>query len=71
MIPSLTVRPLEARDFDAWLPLWHDRNAFYRNPLSATPVQVPGTGETRGGGVMLGVTSTTHGHCYNPGGGAP
>jgi len=47
VIPSLTVRPLEARYFHARLPLWHDRNAFYRNPLSATPVQVPGTGETR------------------------
>jgi len=98
VIPSLTVRPLRARDFDAWLPLWDAYNAFYRNevtgevtqrtfrrlhvgadgscgmvaeaagglvglalmlwawyanpaffrnPLSATPVLAPGTGETR------------------------
>jgi GNAT superfamily N-acetyltransferase len=34
VIPSLTVRPLEARDFDAWLPLWDDYNAFYRNEVT-------------------------------------
>ena len=94
MISSLEVRPLDARDFDAWLLLWDDYNAvyrnevtkegtqttfcrlhegaegsfglvaeaagclelmmwawyanpaFFRNPLSATPVQAPGTVET-------------------------
>ena len=97
MISSLKVRPLDARGIDAWLLLWDDCNAFYRNevrgevtqttfrrlhegadglfglvaeaagglvelalmmwtwyanpaffrnPLSATPVQAPGTGET-------------------------
>ena len=34
MIPSPTIRPLEARDFDAWLPLWHGYNAFYRNDVT-------------------------------------
>ena len=35
MIASPTVRPLEAHDFDAWLPLWNGYNAFYRNEVSA------------------------------------
>jgi GNAT superfamily N-acetyltransferase len=26
-----TVRPIRADDRDAWLPLWHGYNAFYRN----------------------------------------
>jgi GNAT superfamily N-acetyltransferase len=26
-----TVRPIRAEDRDAWLPLWHGYNAFYRN----------------------------------------
>jgi hypothetical protein len=26
---------------------WYANPAFFRNPLSATPVQAPGTGETR------------------------
>lgn len=30
-----TVRPLEARDFDAWHFLWNGYNAFYRNEVSA------------------------------------
>lgn len=30
-----TVRPLEARDFDAWLFLWNGYNAFYRNEVTA------------------------------------
>jgi GNAT superfamily N-acetyltransferase len=30
-----TVRPLEARDFDAWLPLWDGYNAFYRNEVTS------------------------------------
>ena len=34
MIPSLTVRPLRARDFDAWLPLWDGYNSFYRNEVT-------------------------------------
>ena len=29
------VRPLEARDFDAWLPLWAGYNSFYRNEVTA------------------------------------
>ena len=29
------VRPLEARDFDAWLPLWHGYNSFYRNEVTS------------------------------------
>jgi GNAT superfamily N-acetyltransferase len=33
--PSPVVRPLEARDFDAWLPLWHGYNSFYRNEVTA------------------------------------
>ena len=33
MIP--TVRPLEARDFEAWLPLWDGYNAFYRNEVTS------------------------------------
>jgi len=28
------VRPLEARDFDAWLPLWDGYNSFYRNEVT-------------------------------------
>jgi GNAT superfamily N-acetyltransferase len=31
-----TVRPLEARDFDAWLPLWHGYHAFYRNEVTSS-----------------------------------
>jgi GNAT superfamily N-acetyltransferase len=34
-----TVRPLEARDFDAWLPLWEDYNAFYRNMVAKEVTQ--------------------------------
>jgi GNAT superfamily N-acetyltransferase len=30
-----TVRPLEPRDFDAWLPLWDGYNSFYRNEVTA------------------------------------
>jgi len=30
-----TVRPLESRDFDAWLPLWDGYNSFYRNEVTA------------------------------------
>lgn len=26
-----TVRPIQEADRDAWLPLWHGYNAFYRN----------------------------------------
>jgi hypothetical protein len=29
------VRPLEAKDFDAWLPLWYGYNSFYRNEVAA------------------------------------
>ena len=29
-----TVRPLEPRDFDAWLPLWDGYNSFYRNEVT-------------------------------------
>jgi GNAT superfamily N-acetyltransferase len=29
------VRPLEPRDFDAWLPLWDGYNSFYRNEVTA------------------------------------
>jgi GNAT superfamily N-acetyltransferase len=28
------VRPLEAQDFDAWLPLWNGYNSFYRNVVT-------------------------------------
>jgi GNAT superfamily N-acetyltransferase len=34
-----TVRTLEARDFDAWLPLWNAYNAFYRNEVTAEVTQ--------------------------------
>jgi GNAT superfamily N-acetyltransferase len=34
-----TVRPLEARDFDAWLPLWDGYNAFYRNEVTEEVTQ--------------------------------
>jgi hypothetical protein len=37
--PPPTVRPLEARDFDAWLPLWEDYNAFYRNVVAKEVTQ--------------------------------
>jgi GNAT superfamily N-acetyltransferase len=30
-----TVRPLEPRDFDAWLALWDGYNSFYRNEVTA------------------------------------
>ena len=30
-----TVRPLEPRDFDDWLPLWDGYNSFYRNEVTA------------------------------------
>jgi GNAT superfamily N-acetyltransferase len=39
VIPSLTVRPLRARDFDAWLPLWDAYNAFYRNEVTGEVTQ--------------------------------
>ena len=29
------IRPLEAKDFDAWLPLWNGYNSFYRNEVAA------------------------------------
>ena len=29
------VRPLEAKGFDAWLPLWDGYNSFYRNEVAA------------------------------------
>ncbi|HEX5848516.1 MAG TPA: GNAT family N-acetyltransferase [Rubrobacter sp.] len=29
------IRPLEAKDFDAWLPLWYGYNSFYRNEVAA------------------------------------
>jgi GNAT superfamily N-acetyltransferase len=29
-----TVRPLEPRDFDAWLCLWDGYNSFYRNEVT-------------------------------------
>jgi GNAT superfamily N-acetyltransferase len=29
------ARPLQARDFDAWLPLWDGYNSFYRNEVPA------------------------------------
>jgi GNAT superfamily N-acetyltransferase len=32
---SPAVRPLTARDFDAWLPLWDGYNSFYRNEVTA------------------------------------
>jgi GNAT superfamily N-acetyltransferase len=32
---SPAIRPLEARDFDAWLPLWAGYNSFYRNEVTA------------------------------------
>ncbi len=35
MTSSHAVRPLEARDFDAWLPLWDGYNSFYRNEVTA------------------------------------
>ena len=34
-----TVRPLEARDFEAWLPLWNGYNAFYRNQVAKEATQ--------------------------------
>lgn len=34
VIPSPTIRPVEARDFDTWLPLWNDYNAFYREEVT-------------------------------------
>jgi GNAT superfamily N-acetyltransferase len=30
-----TVRPLEPRDFEAWLGLWNGYNSFYRNEVAA------------------------------------
>lgn len=27
----IAVRPIRNSDYDAWLPLWHGYNAFYRN----------------------------------------
>jgi hypothetical protein len=39
VIPSLTVRLLRARDFDAWLPLWDAYNAFYRNEVTGEVTQ--------------------------------
>jgi GNAT superfamily N-acetyltransferase len=32
---SPAVRPLESRDFDAWLRLWDGYNSFYRNEVTA------------------------------------
>ena len=32
---NLAVRPLEPRDFDAWLRLWDGYNSFYRNEVTA------------------------------------
>jgi GNAT superfamily N-acetyltransferase len=32
---SSAVRPLESRDFDAWLRLWDGYNSFYRNEVTA------------------------------------
>jgi GNAT superfamily N-acetyltransferase len=34
-----TVRPLEARDFDAWFPLWDGYHAFYRNEVTEEVTQ--------------------------------
>jgi GNAT superfamily N-acetyltransferase len=34
VVPSPTIRPIEARDFDAWLRLWNGYNAFYRNEVT-------------------------------------
>ena len=40
-----TIRPLQPRDFDAWLELWDGYNSFYRNEVTPevtenTPVLV-------------------------------
>lgn len=29
-----TIRPIHNTDRDAWIPLWHGYNAFYRNELT-------------------------------------
>jgi len=36
---NLTIRPVEPRDFDQWLPLWDGYNAFYgrSGPTALTP----------------------------------
>lgn len=36
---NLTIRPVEPRDFDQWLPLWDGYNAFYRRsgPTALAP----------------------------------
>ena len=38
-LPSLRVRPVEQRDFDAWQPLWSGYNAFYgrEGPTALAP----------------------------------
>jgi hypothetical protein len=39
VISSLKVRPLDARGIDAWLLLWDDCNAFYRNKVTTEATQ--------------------------------
>jgi len=44
MSESIVVRPLEARDYAAWLALWQGYNAFYgREGATALPDEVTQT----------------------------
>lgn len=44
MSESIVVRPLEARDYAAWLALWRGYNAFYgREGATALPDEVTQT----------------------------
>lgn len=41
---TITVRPVEPRDFDAWKPLWDGYNAFYgRSGATALPDEITRT----------------------------
>jgi GNAT superfamily N-acetyltransferase len=44
MTNDLTIRPIESRDYDQWLPLWDGYNAFYgRTGPAALPLDVTNT----------------------------
>lgn len=41
MCDSLTIRSVTRQDFDQWLPLWDDYNAFYgRSGATALPAEI-------------------------------